>query len=750
MKMTLLLLLGICPVSTSADRQENAPALLPLAGDLLDNIPEDFPRFWFAEHDADAQWLSRYLWYHFSTRGGHGPVLFNQEYLTTSDLWMAGALHPGWPAVIQTIMRDDLLAIRIDREGYVHTHQHYSHAHEHGWPFPMWVQAPTGPQGLTAGWHFQHDGIGWVWDTLRRYPDSPFWGKRATQGWRLENVRSSGIVDNKWQLEATGPSPAVVTPESIQIDAFNSPFLQLRWTRSGSPPNGALPYIEWRRVGDSDFHPDRRVYFDMDSGNPDYESVTGAKHSMIVMHRHPLWEGRIQQLRIALAPGEENVRFALDSFFTAYDTRHSINNPIYISACWNYYRWTGDLAFLRTVINRMRLALRYQQTEMNGRKLNRIRNEWPGHDGLTGILPRPDGTKTIRHGHGIGNNYWDLLPFGWDDMYATAQYYAATHVMAQIEQAVLDHPEWDVPRGALAFDPQDLENHADAVKRQANRLFWRRDTKRFAACIDKEGNAHDYGFTFLNLDAIWYGLATDRHPRDILDWLAGNRIIQQDTSTGNDIYHWRFGPRATTRRNVEWYGHGWTAPESIPWGGQVQDGGAVLGFTFYDLIARVRVLGPDNAWTRLREILEWEREVWADGGYRAYYADGKRGTTLQGGGTAGGIGIDHEFYESSLMPSIVIYGFLGLDPNATDLVMRPQLPAACPNMGAANILYRGVRLDIRADPHTIHIRMKDQPREPLRLDLGAEWMRKDARETGPVFLMREPGLHRFMRETARE
>lgn len=128
----------------------------------------------------------------------------------------------------------------------------------------------------------------------------------------------------------------------------------------------------------------------------------------------------------------------------------------------------------------------------------------------------------------------------------------------------------------------------------------------------------------------------------------------------------------------------------------------------------------------------------------------KRDATLQGSGTAGGLGIDHEFYESSLMPSIVIYGFLELNPNATDLVMRPQLPAACPDMGAANVLYRGVRLDIRADAHTIRIRMKDRPREPQTLDLGTDWMREDAREAGPVFLMREPGLYRFKREAARE
>ena len=138
-----------------------------------------------------------------------------------------------------------------------------------------------------------------------------------------------------------------------------------------------------------------------------------------------------------------------------------------------------------------------------------------------------------------------------------------------------------------------------------------------------------------------------------MEWIAGRRIVAGDTSQGADIYHWRFGPRATTLRNLDWYGQGWHGPESIPWGGQVQDGGAVLGFSFYDLWARLKVLGPDDCWQRLLEILAWEKDVQSAGGYRKYYEGGKRGTTLQGGGTAGGLGIDYEFYESSLVPSIV-------------------------------------------------------------------------------------------------
>ncbi len=723
------------------------PSLFDKPVDLMDNVPPSFPRFHIPGHEKDARWLSRYLWYHFSHRGGAGPCLFNQEYVTTSDLWMGGAKHPRLPHLIQPTHRHNLLAIRMDDEGYVWTHQHFSHAHEHGWPFPMWTQGRAGKDGLTAGWHFQTNGPGWVWQHyLRHHPKSPYGRARAIEGWELHHVASKGIVEGRWRLVATGAAPTITTPATVSIDAFNSPFVQLRWRRAPQADGATRPYIEWLAEGDTAFGPDRRVEILPGTGNPAYEAVSKTTHSLVRMHRHPTWQGRVRRIRIHLAPdhdGTTPLTFDIDSFFTVYDTRHSINNPIYILACWNLYRWTGDRGFLAKVIGPMRRALRYQQTVMGGLEHKHIRNPWVGHDGLAGWLRGPDGKKQMRKGHGIGNNYWDLLPFGWDDMYATSQYYASTLVMAEVEQAILDHPEWKLPRGEPALDPASLRRHAAEVRAEANATFWNEATGRFVACIDQAGKRHDYGFTFLNLDAIWYGMANDEHARSIMEWLGGKRIVTGDTSTGEDIYHWRFGPRATTKRNVEWYGFFWTHPENIPWGGQVQDGGAVLGFSFYDMWAWLHVVGPDAAWDRLAELLRWEREVWAAGGYRKYYEGGKRGTTLQGGGTAGGLGIDHEFWESSLVPSIVVYGFLGLDPDATSLVIRPKLPKACPTMGVSDVLYRGVRLDVRAGAESVELALKDKPAEPIVLRFDDARGRKDTGEVGRRFALTKPGIYRF-------
>jgi len=709
---------------------------------VVEGRPVEYTTFEFAGHEEDAQALSAYLERFYQIRSphfGYGPTLFNKEFLVTSDVWTSGMSADGSRAC-QDMMLDMFRAIKLDPDGYVNTHQHFSHAHETGWPFPIWTQVPNGPTGVTAGWHFQESGPGWVWDNLRTMPGNKWTGHAAADSWTLQNAESLGIVDGRWHLRSTGESPAIASPEGVEIDSFNAPLLQIRWTRTGRPRPGVLPWVEWMREGDSGLGPDRRVYFEPP---PEPEGTLGS--CMMQMHTHPKWTGKITRLRICLAPGESGVEFTIDSVFTVYDTRHTINNPVFVLSAADYFRWTHDIGFLREHIDRMRTALRYDMTVMGGLEHKHIVNPWVGHDGRPGFEVKPDGTKVFHPGRGIGNNYWDLLPFGGHDMYATSQYYAALTAMADIEEAALAHPGWNVPGGVLALDPAGLRAHAAEVKADANKRFWSEKTGRFVGWIDSDGTAHDYGFTFVNLDAIWYGIASHEHARAIMDWLDGERIVEGDTSTGADIYRWRFGPRATTRRNVDCYVFVWTGPETIPWGGQVQDGGAVLGFSFYDMWARLLVCGPDDAWRRLSEMLAWDREVQAAGGHREYYKDGKQGTTLQGGGTAGGIGVDFEFYESSLIPSIVARGFVGLQPNEDALVIDPKLPPQCPQMTVRNVMYHGTRMNVTARDDKVTLELVTDPVEPLTIAFRGEWRMQGRPGAREQFTLVAPGTYEFTR-----
>jgi hypothetical protein len=233
------------------------------------------------------------------------------------------------------------------------------------------------------------------------------------------------------------------------------------------------------------------------------------------------------------------------------------------------------------------------------------------------------------------------------------------------------------------------------VKDHAGQRFWNAETGRFGT-RDLDGKLYDYGFTFLNNEAVYYDFATPEQAASIHAWLSGKRSIDGDTARGDDIYHWRFGPRSTTRRNEDYYVWSWSSPESIPWGYQVQDGGAVLGWSFHDLMARLKTAGPDDAALRLAEIARWFDETQAEGGYRAYYAKDPSRGTMQGGNVAGGLGLDKEFFESVLVPQVMLYGFLGFRPTADGFAIDPRLPADWPALTITRIHLHDHVLDVTA------------------------------------------------------
>lgn len=638
--------------------------------------PADFPHFTVPGHQKAMDSLRDLYWLHYP---GSGPKA------TLWDEWLASPAL--WPAVEtggqNAAFRDQWARALSDRiiapDGYVATHQHASIAHPLGWPFPFWNQGKGG-----MGWHFSFQntvGPPWRKDTLDKLV-----------GWTLSGAEDAGVDEAGWNLRLTAPRASLTTAPAV-IDTFQAPFIQLRWRAHGL--GNARPWIAWTTKVEPDFSPTRRVYFPpVDTDTMHYEAIP--------MSAHPLWNGEISELRIGFDNAAPGATVTIQALFTQYDTRQNVNNASFVDGCAAYFRWTGDINFLRDNINRMREAIRYDMTEMHALQANVIVTNWVGHDGRPGFTVNKDGSKTFHTGHGVGNNYWDLLPFGGKDAYATIHYYAAVQNMAEVERLIRLHPEWNIPGGPLALDPVMLERHASAVKREGNKIFWNAKTGRFVACIDADGNAHDYGYTFVNNEAIAYGFATPDHARSIEDWLNGNRTVAEDTSRGADIYRFQFGPRATTKRNVEWYGWYWSGPETIPWGGQVQDGGAVLGFTYHDLMARLQARGPDNAWSRLREIVAWFDDVQKAGGYRAYYKY-TPGVTLQGGGTAGGLGLDHEFFESVLASQVMLDGFLGFHPTGDGFELNPRLPTDWPSLKVDHIAWHGLTLAIAASPGAITI-----------------------------------------------
>jgi hypothetical protein len=173
---------------------------------------------------------------------------------------------------------------------------------------------------------------------------------------------------------------------------------------------------------------------------------------------------------------------------------------------------------------------------------------------------------------------------------------------------------------------------------------------------------------------------------------------------------------------VDYYFWAWSNPESIPWGAQVQDGGAVLGFSYHDLMARLLVSGPDEAWARLQEVIKWFDETQTAGGYREYYKDPSRGT-MQGGNIPGGLGLDKEFFESIMVPQVMIYGFLGFRPTAQGFSLNPRLPRDWPALTISRIHLHDKVIEIKAQPadKTVSISGTGLLPEPLIAELPATW-----------------------------
>ena len=658
--------------------------------------PDDFPRFHVPGFETEMDALRRLFWRHMITDGMDieawmkcpaypelpfgrtGPLWDN--WLSLSHLWLAvetGALHQrlreNWAASLSRQL--------IDAEGYVATIQNPAYTHNHGWPFPGWRDGWGG-----TGWHFSFADTAGIRPELAFRPPGPV----TEAGWSLTGAESQGITELGWQVVFSAAAACLESP-ACQIDPEQAPFLQIRWR--ADLPDDCQPRLAWATEDRPEFDTDRQIEFETPVGG-------GMHWTMIPLYRHAEWQGTITRLRILLDPVNPGEGATITAVFTHYDTRHNVNNPNFVQGCLRYFHWTHDLNFLRHNLSRMRQALAYCLTEFHAEQEKMVVTRWPGHDGVSGFTLRENGSVDLNYGHGIGNNYDDIVPCGFRDTYATIQLYGAVTGMAQLEDALGRHPEWEIPSEISPYS-MDLHRLAAEISTTTNEAFWDGEKGRFVACVDVQGQPHDHGYTLLNLEAITSGLATSEHARQIMDWIAGERMIDGDTSQGADIYRWRFAPRWSTLKNTDYWVWFSEAMRLSPFGESVLDGGAILGFSYYDVLARLMVRGAEDAWERLQEIARWSGEVEAAGGYLAYYQthDGN----LQGAGYGGALGLHLEFFESVMVPSVLLYGFMGFSPTLDGFKISPQLPAAWPSLGIDRIAWRDMILSMVADRNSIQI-----------------------------------------------
>ena len=562
------------------------------------------------------------------------------------DLWAPTAnLSANGSKDFKNLYFDKFQTRKIDAEGYVSSEQHYSHAKDDGWPFPVFWNswAITGTVKDTCGYIFTNDpnnvhifSHGYAPELLRL----GHMGDKAIDKWEWQDMSSQGINGATWNVTTTGDNPSITTKDGLLIDTYSCPFMQIRI--GNDSPKELSGSIQWLREEDNDFSDEREIKFSFDMENPFKFPDPNINHCEVDMTKNKFWTGKVKKIRYNFQKSEFGINYKIDSIFSAMDTRHQMNAFNYILGAIATFNTTGDIDFLKNVLSKLRKVMTYAYEQYYNEDLGIVQIKIQGHDGLPGIITNPDGTKKHVAGQSIGGNYWDILPCGNFETYTGYYFYYTLNQMAELEEFISSHPELNITSSEKAFTPSFMKETAETLRKNINSRLWNEKSKRYYIAEDINGDKWDYGYILVNQEAIYYGLADDEKARQIMDWVDGRRIIEGDTSQGADIYRWQLAPRASTKRNENYYFWAWD-PQVFPFGWQVQDGGAVFAQSFNDLMSRIKVYGADNAWNRLQGILDWYTEVEKAGGYRAYYEKVEHGTRMQGSGDGGGIGIDMEF-----------------------------------------------------------------------------------------------------------
>ncbi|MDP6380708.1 MAG: hypothetical protein QF662_05110, partial [Phycisphaerae bacterium] len=253
-----------------------------------------------------------------------------------------------------------------------------------------------------------------------------------------------------------------------------------------------------------------------------------------------------------------------------------------------------------------------------------------------------------------------------------------------------------------------LRKHARKVHRQYNQTFWDAKKGRYIGCIDSHGKVRDFGFTFVNLEAMAYGLADAKQVRKIYNWMENGA-----SATGRrDIYSkWKFAPRATTVRNSTIWRE--NPNEFNPWwstdypgfnytgrrfSDQIQDGGTSLYISYYDIMTRIRFLGIDRTWQRFSEIMKrYSCPDRLSGGPLMYCGENPQH------GVPGSVGTDRPFPESGAVPASFLYAFIGANAGSAGLRIKPDLPGELEFAGVENLYYAGHRYDLRVSRNSVEV-----------------------------------------------
>lgn len=670
----------------------------------------------------------------------NNTAMFAMNWSTMGSIWhnftgnaLNYDMHEYVKYFIQSISQDDLGMIYSSHNNFMVGMSQIGEGISQGWPFPIWTQSGNKSTAFEFNSGEQDEKLWTASDGAefsvndKGYAVFSFKGNSSEDSFRLT---TSNILSGNGIYTEHAP---IVEMELCFDDSNNY---------IGSGTDVAEIYLIWKtkQGGDQWFKAPYSLY----CTNPKELNYSFAQRLYMSMYLHEDWDKKIvTDLGIEIKPKEGKTlnitNGSLNYIRPNYDTRKSNFTYQYILMCGNYFNATNDNAFLEEVMPKIREAYLFLTHALQGEKGLLNIDYLYGHNAIGRVYDESGNLLQDNAGNGITNSYWDIMICPEINLEANVYFYEATLVMQALEKRAealglqtepasvknrlpgeqrINYNYNSSSLGALAsMIKTKIEADIKPVLQPNGRYqneggFWNPETGRFASGIREDlGTVLDYGYTIWNSEAVMAGIGSAGQQASILDWLTGARVVEGDTSCGEDIYFYEFAPRTTTKSNVYDFGF---LNTTYGWSKDVQDGGVVLWASYYDLMARIKAKGADSAYERLKGINEWYKKVQNAGGagtdfYFDYYllnGDGTAKYTLQQSGVSrGAIGLDREFLENCILPAAVPYGFFGMDGSELNAIsFTNNLPSALKYLQIDNMLTGGVRYSVRMEKNVLEVK----------------------------------------------
>ena len=433
------------------------------------------------------------------------------------------------------------------------------------------------------------------------------------------------------------------------------------------------------------------------SYNLDVDS--GRVHLYVPVSEHTNWTGNIKQIQIKINGSSFVGQIYLDYVRGCFDIRMADTNMSFINAGRTHFENTGAVAFLTTNLPKYRRAMQFLISYMTTDGIIDL-SKLHGHNGGQG------------YANSFISTYWDIWSLAPKSSYVNALYYKTLLDMAYLEEAAAAN---GISVASVSVVSKLTGGTTTTYSETASSLRTKAAAVKSAITADLNTGAHtgyfknvnstqgyfidgwygssqiDFGSVAFNLIIIDTGIATDEQAVKILNWMDAQA----------NLYEYEFAPKT----NVIDIGNQkvW-AQRVLSYGESVQNGGAILFMSYYDILARLKYIGADNAYSRLNAIIGWYNDVKLEyelsgnepKDFYVEYYDGEE--TLQGHGSGGTLGLDAEFVENAMLLSVIPDGFVGLDTYYDDgvpvLTVNPNLPDNVKAWKLEDVRYLGVHFDV--------------------------------------------------------